>query len=259
MHYRFICFVCIHWLFFFIMIFYGQNTQAQIVNIEKERIKIHDSVGILGKVSATMNITKNKNLLVNADFNPHLQYKNRKHLLLAVAQIEYAALDKKMLSSGGFVHLRYNYALYRNIKAECFTQIQYNKVWNMPLRFLLGAGPRFKLLDIQKNRFYFGPLYMYEVQEVKTDNYTQHNHRMSAYLSWNMDINNQLFFSGTVYYQPLLIGFQNYRITSLGELSIAVSKHFTFDNRFTIIFDQTQTTDVPIQTYRYTAGLGYKF
>lgn len=232
---------------------------GQIVNIEKERIKKHDSSGIAGKISATLNITQNKTLLINADLNPHLQYKGKKHLILALAQTEYAALDAKTINSGGYVHLRHNYTVYKNIKSDVFTQLQYNKVWNMPFRFLLGGGPRIKVLDYLKNRLYFGPLYMYEVQEVKADNHIQHNHRMSAYLSWNMELNAIVFFSGTVYYQPLLKNFENYRLTGMGELNIAVSRHFTFDNRFGIIFDQTGTTDVPARTYRYTAGLGYKF
>ncbi len=242
-----------------LLLFHTRSGKAQIVNIEKERIRNHDSTGMMGKVSATMNITQNKNLLVNADLNPHLQYKNRKHLLLAIAQAEYAALDNKTINNGGFFHLRYNYALFRSVKAECFSQIQYNKIWNMPFRFLLGAGPRFKLLDVKKNRLYFGPLYMFEVQQVKGGDYTQYNHRMSAYLSWNSELNTIVFFSGTVYYQPLLKGFENYRFTGLCELNIALSRHFTFDNRFSMIFDQTRTVDVPPQTYRYTAGLGYKF
>lgn len=246
-------------LLFILWVFYACPGKAQIVNIEKERIRNHDSIGIMGKVSATINIIQNKNLLVNADLNPHLQYKNRKHLVLAIAQAEYAALDSKTINNGGFFHLRYNYALFRSVKAECFSQIQYNKIWNMPFRFLIGAGPRFKLLDFQKSRLYFGPLYMYEVQQVKTGNYTQYNHRMSAYLSWNTELNSLLFFSGTVYYQPLLSNFQNYRLTGLCELNFAISRRFTFDNRFTMIFDQTRTVDIPPQTYRYTAGLGYKF
>jgi hypothetical protein len=232
---------------------------AQIVNIEKERIKKQDSIGMAGKISATLNITQNKTLLINADLNPHLQYKGKKHLILALAQSEYAALDSKTINSGGFVHLRHNYSLYKNIKSDVFTQLQYNKVWNMPLRFLLGGGPRIKVLDYRKNRLYFGPLYMYEIQEVQAENFVQHNHRMSAYLSWNIELNAILFFSGTVYYQPLLKNFENYRLTGMGELNIAVSRHFSFDNRFMIIFDQTGTTDVPARTYRYTAGLGYKF
>lgn len=243
----------------FLFIFCFFTSTAQIVNVEKERIANHDSIGIMGKVSATINITQNKNLLVCGDLNPHLQYKNKKHFVLAIAQMEYAALDKKTISSGGFFHLRYNYAVHTNIKAECFTQIQYNNVWNMPFRFLMGAGPRFKLLDIKKNRLYFGPLYMYEIQQVKADNYTQHNHRISAYISWNIEPNSVVFFSGTVYYQPLLKDFQNYRYTGLCEVNFCFSKHFTFENHFDIIFDQTHTPDVPPQTYQYTAGLGYTF
>jgi hypothetical protein len=236
-----------------------QKAQAQIVNIEKERIRNQDSIALAGKLSTTFNLTQNKNLLINSDINPHLQYKNRKHILLGIAQWEYAALNKKNINNGGYVHLRYNYALFKNSKLEIFTQLQYNKVWNMPYRYLLGAGPRFKLLDAQKQKIYTGPLYMYEIQSVKADNYIQHNHRISTYVSWNTQLTSSLSFNGTVYYQPKIDQFSNYRLTGLCELNVVISKKLTFDNRFSYIYDQTLTTDVPASSYRYTAGLGYKF
>ncbi len=235
------------------------NSHAQIVNIEKERIKNQDSSRVLGKIGATVNITQNKKLAVNADFNPHVQYKRKKHLLLAIAQMEYASVDKAIINNGGFLHLRYNYALARNLKGELFSQVQYNKIWNMPLRFLLGGGPRFKLLDIKQNRLYFGPLYLFELQEVNAENHTQYNHRLSAYLSWNVDLAKGVLLAGTVYYQPLFVDFADYRLSGLCELNFTILPHFTFDNRFGFIFDQTQTTDVPSQMFRFTSGIGYRF
>lgn len=237
----------------------GIPCSAQIVNIEKERIKNQESKKLVGKISATLQITQNKKLAVNADFNPHLQYKHKKHLILAMAQMEYLAVEKTSINSGGFLHLRYNYALTQNTKAELFSQVQYNKIWNMPMRFLLGAGPRFKLIDLKQNRLYFGPLYLFELQKVSASNQTQCNHRLSAYLSWNFDWAKGVLFVGTVYYQPLLRDLSNYRLSGLCELNIALSPHFTFDNRFGFIYDQTETIDIPVQTYRFSSGFGYKF
>lgn len=241
------------------LLFVVRLAKAQIVNIEKERIKNQDSIKIMGKLSGTFNIVQNKNVSVYADFNPHIQYKNRKHLLLAIAQLEYSAINNSTINSGGLIHLRYNYAILKNLKAEIFTQAQYNKIWNMPLRYLVGFGPRFKLWEQNQNRLYFGPLYMFELQKVQNNQYVQYNHRLSAYLSWNLISNKILFFSGTLYYQPLLAHFQNYRISGLCELNFVISPHFTIDNRLILSYDQTNTTDVPAKTYRFTSGLGYKF
>jgi hypothetical protein len=204
---------------------------AQVVNIEKERIKNQDSIKIMGKVSGTFNIVQNKNISVYADFNPHIQYKNRKHLMLAIAQMEYSAINNFTINSGGLIHLRYNYAIHKS----------------------------FKLWEHNQNRFYFGPLYMFELQKVQTNQYVQYNHRLSAYVSWNLISNKFLFFSGTLYYQPLLAHFQNYRISGLCELNFAISPRFTIDNRLIFSYDQTKTTDVPTNTYRISSGLGYKF
>ncbi len=235
------------------------QSSAQIVNIEKERIRNHDSVGMMGKVSMTFSIIQNKTRLINAEFNPHLQYKNKKHLLLLIGQGVYAALDKKTVTNGAYGHLRYNYVLRPQIKAECFTQLQYNRIWNMPLRFLLGAGPRFKLFDVKQNRIYAAPLYLYEMQVVASGKTTQINHRLSAYLSWNIAAGSTLFFAGTVYYQPLLRDFSNYRVSGQGELNIAISKHLSFENKLTCIFDQTRTVDIPAESFQYSAGFGFKF
>lgn len=244
---------------FCILLFYKKTSICQIVNIEKERIRNHDSAIVVGKLSATLNISDNKKVLISSDINPHLQIKKNKHLFLTIAQWEFSTLDKSTINNGGYVHLRYNYAIASKIKLDVFTQFQYNKVWNMPLRYLLGAGPRIKLLDIQNNKLFFGPLYMFELQEEGSTHQTQYNHRLSSYVSWNINKSPFLFFAGTFYYQPLIANFNNYRMSTLVELNFTITKHFTFDNRFLWIFDNTKTIDIPTYSYRYTAGFGYKF
>lgn len=53
---------------------------AQIVNIEKERIKAHDSAGIEGQMNMSVQLNENKGLVFFSEINPHLQYKRAKHL-----------------------------------------------------------------------------------------------------------------------------------------------------------------------------------
>lgn len=246
-------------LLFIIFICLPNSCASQIVNIEKERIRNHDSIGFEGKLSTNINFSDNKNKQLNIDINPHLQYKNKKHIVLGVALWEYATLNNKIINNGGFIHCRYNYELRKNLKAEFFTQIQYNTIWNMPLRYILGGGPRIKILERNKNKLYFGPLYMYEIQYQKRDDFIQYNHRLSAYVSWNTYLNKIIFFTGTIYYQPLIRDFANYRLSGLTECNVALGKRFTLNNRFSYIFDQTQTIDIPAHTFRYTAGVNYYF
>jgi hypothetical protein len=232
---------------------------AQIVNIEKERIKAHDSAGIEGQMNLSVQLNENKGLVFFSEINPHLQYKRAKHLLLFVGHWDYTYAAKKVLNHGAFAHLRYNYALFKRIKWELFQQIQYNKIWNMPFRYLSGTGPRFKLLDWPNTKLYAGPLYIFEWQRVGAYGSDLFTHRLSSYISWNAQYKDLYRFSGTFYYQPNWINWRDTRFSTLVELQFKLNRQFSFDHRFTWIHDATGVVDIPLYTYRYTLGLGYRF
>ncbi|QLH46978.1 MAG: hypothetical protein HWD58_15935 [Bacteroidota bacterium] len=57
-----------------------------------------------------------------------------------------------------------------------------------------------------------------------------------------------LRFAGTVYYQPRLNQWMDYRISGQTELQLNLSKHFSLEQKTTWIFDETGFIGIPGKT-----------
>ena len=80
----------------------------------------------------------------------------------SIRLINFLKTKDEDLNNAGFLHFRYNYKLKKNwVRWEAFTQVQFNKANGLRLRFLIGTGPRFKLIQKEKFKTYIGALYMY--------------------------------------------------------------------------------------------------
>lgn len=245
--------------FLFLSLVTAQFASAQIVNIEKERLRNQDSARFVGKIAATAQLIENKGLSIFTDVNPHIQWKKNRHLILLIGQWEYLSALSNTVNHGGYAHLRYNYRLKPLLKWEFFTQIQYNRVWNMPWRYLAGTGPRLKCIDREAMQVYLGPLYLFEWQRSQLDEIDRYMHRLSAYMSWNTHWKSLLRFAGTIYYQPRLNVWTDYRISGQTELQISMNKHLSLEQKTTWIFDETGFIGIPHRNYRMSLGFSYRF
>ena len=93
-------------------------------------------------------ITDKKFFAVNAQ--AHVQYKSPKSLYLFLGGYGFLKGDDKSFVDYGFLHFRYNYKLNKTVRLEAFTQLQQNVITKINFRFLIGVGPRFKILGSQK-------------------------------------------------------------------------------------------------------------
>ena len=134
---------------------------AQIVNTEKARMQ-SDTTGWMGNAGASLSLVKNTQQVFTADANAHLQYKSKKSLYLILASYGFLKGGNNKLIDNTFIHLRYNYKLNKTIRWEVFTQLQNNVVTKIKSRYLLGTGPRFKILSTKIIRLYAASLIMYE-------------------------------------------------------------------------------------------------
>ncbi|QLH46980.1 MAG: hypothetical protein HWD58_15945 [Bacteroidota bacterium] len=71
-----------------------------------------------GKFAATAQLIENKGLSIFADFNPHIQFKKNRHIILLIGQWEYLSALSNTVNHGGYAHLRYNYRLKPLLKWE---------------------------------------------------------------------------------------------------------------------------------------------
>ncbi|GAB1405609.1 MAG: DUF481 domain-containing protein [Lentimicrobiaceae bacterium] len=247
-------------LLIIILIYLAPAANAQVLNIERERLKT-DTAGLAGSVKVNVNVIKNVKKLTETGFFSHLQYKKNRSLFLLLLDYNLIKSGKDDFSNNGMSHLRYNYKITPVVSAEAFGQAQFNKVLGINYRSLAGAGPRFKILGKPGFRLYAGVAWMLEHEEpVKKEdalfqNSTETLHRLSSYVSFTIKPVDNLLITNTTYFQPRPDKFNDYRISTDLSAFFKVTKIISFTFSYSYLFDKVPFEGVPAQVYAIKNGL----
>jgi len=220
---------------FFACLFIGKIS-AQIVNIESNRYTT-DTTGWKGNYEMGFAFGKQQEKYFAFSNTAHVQYKSKKSLYLILGSVDLLKSTSKQLVNSGFFHLRYNYKIRNWLRWEAFTQVQYNKLVGIRMRYLLGTGPRFKVVQVEKFKTYIGTLYMleYEINNDKTKKLLQG--RFSSYLSFSFRPIKTVEIVSTTYYQPLFSELKDYRISTENSLNFRFHKMLSFGINYRLNFD----------------------
>lgn len=223
-------------LLFLFLVLLTITVNAQIVNIEAERYTT-DTTGWRGNYSLGFTFGKQAVKYFAFSNTAHVQYKSKRNLYLLLGSIDLIKSDNQQLINSGFFHFRYNYKIKDWLRWEAFTQVQYNKLIGLRLRYLLGTGPRFKAVQVEKFKTYIGTLYMleYEVNNDKTQKLLQG--RFSAYLSFSLRPIKSVEIVSTTYYQPRFDDTKDYRISTDNSFSFRFHKMLSFGINFRLNLD----------------------
>jgi hypothetical protein len=244
---------------FFILFFFCNNLNGQIVNIESNRIH-DDSLGWAGGISGMFSAQKNKDLLLSANFRPKVMYKTKKHNVFIIGDYNFSKGSERIYSNAGMFHLRYAYRIKESpLKIEAYSQIQYNQLLDLRYRFLNGAGLRIKFIEKMNWKFYAGTSTFYERQLFVVDNTVVEDLRWSNYLSWYITPKDYITFTAATYYQPLWKDFNNYRVSGQYTLNFKITKQFSIKTELNFFHDSHPQPNVPKTIYATTMGFGFTF
>ena len=158
-----------------------------------------------------------------------------------------------------FLHFRYNYKLNRIVRWEAFTQVQQNVVTGISSRFLIGTGPRFKILSTKLIRLYAASLLMYEREE-ETNNNIIHNYiRSSSYVSFTITPNKQLEIISTSFFQPLPDNWNDYRLLNQVSIRVKAGKKLGVKLNWNYLNDSRPVAGIPSVNYNLSTGIDYEF
>ncbi|MFO7978631.1 MAG: DUF481 domain-containing protein [Bacteroidales bacterium] len=232
---------------------------AQLVNIEKDRKEQKE--GFQGNAALSLTLTKNTTSIFQISNQINLQYHKDPHTVLFLNNIGLMQVDGDNLINNGFQHLRYNYEVTDDLLTlEAFTQHQYNTIRLLQRRFLLGAGPRLKVLEGESVAIFLAPLVMYEYEQLSNDQQTQtRKFKGDLYFSGSLQLGERLFFSHTTYYQPDFAAFSEFRLASDTSLDVKISNRFSLQVAFDYLYDSHPPQDVPNTFYTLRNGLRYSF
>lgn len=212
------------------------SANAQIVNIERARFTT-DTTGWAGDYQMGFNFGKQKDNYFAFNNTAQVQYKTARHLYLVLGNVDLLKTKNDRIVNSGFFHFRYNYKIKPWLRWEAFSQVQYNKLTGIRMRYLTGTGPRFKATDVERFKLYIGTLYMmeYEINNDKTEKLLQG--RFSGYVSFSLRPSKQVEIVSTTYYQPRIELSKDYRISTENALNFKFNKLLSFGVKFRLNYD----------------------
>lgn len=238
-------------------LFISLNLSAQILNVEQQRI-VTDTTGWAGRINLSISASKFTKSLFAFNGLSHLQYKTKKDLYLIVLNYDIVNAGGENFDNRGYCHFRYNRKINELIRWELFTQVQFNSLTKINQRWLTGIGPRLKLSEYEKAKFYFGIAYMYEFEELKEPKIFHRDHRLSSYFTFTLLPETQVKLVNTTYIQPLIRDFTDFRVSNDTALSFRISKSLRFTTSLSFLYDENPPLEVPQLNYLLKNGIEYK-
>ncbi len=234
---------------------------SQIVNTESSRMQT-DTTGWIGGFGTAFSITQNTSKIIGMDAEAHVQYKttNDRGLWLFLTNFNFLKVGSRESIRNYFAHLRYNFKVNLWLRWEFFTQYQDNAITSIDPRLLLGTGPRFKIISIEKFRLYAAVLLMYEMEREKTTpKIIHHDWRNSSYISFTWLPNKATELISTTYFQPRLDKFSDYRILNQAVFRVKATPHFSMSAKWSYLHDRFPAGTSPRTTYSFATGVDYDF
>ena len=246
-------------LFFLCMMMICFSLQAQIVNVESQRMQ-SDTTGWLGSAGTNFMFQKNTVEVININVNAHVQYKTQKNLYLFLGSYNLLRGSGQTLSNNLFYHLRYNYKISNLLRWEVFTQLQQNSITGINIRVLAGTGPRFKLQGTKQLSLYAATAVMYEYEKEQTTPAIYHRDvRSSSYFTATYKPKDNIELIGSLFYQPLYKDFNDYRILNEISLKLKLGKRFNFVTGWYYLYDSKPAASTPNLNFSITNGIEYDF
>ncbi|MBK8369053.1 MAG: DUF481 domain-containing protein [Bacteroidetes bacterium] len=232
--------------------------KAQVINIEGKRF-MNDTNGWVGNTDFNFNVFNNTQQVLQFSNTLRVQYQKNRSRFILLNDLNFIKAGNTDFANAGYQHFRYNYKVSKWITMEAFTQTQYNPVLKLDFRYLIGAGPRLKLLKKEHAKIYVAALYMYEYDDIVADPINLYEHRMSSYLTCTFSILKNVEFTSTTFYQPNIENTPDYRIANDSGLEIHINKHLNFKSSFNMLYDTYQPVGIPDLVYSFRNGLSVKF
>lgn len=242
-----------------ILILLTYKLNAQIVNVESLRIQT-DTIGFAGNLGGDFTLSKDVDKIFSANAYATIQYKSKRNIYLILGNYSFLKGANKKLLNKLFAHFRYDHKITDFFRMETFTQIQSNKITKIDTRFLVGAGPRFKIPTFKNLKTYLGILFMYEYEKELTDPIIYHNViRNSSYLSFTYTPNDRVKLTSTTFYQPIVNKFNDFRILNQENVTFSISKKFSVTLNWDYLYDALPVKGIPKSNYTFSTGLKYEF
>lgn len=247
----------------YIIIFFvclcSQSLSGQLINIENKRM-LDDSIRFTFSNHLGFNLTSNNgDYIYQISNNITTQFKpnNLKHNFFFTGNYNVIRSQEKDFNNNWMLHFRYNYRMSNHWRFEGFLQTQNDELLEINSRQLTGFGLRFKAINDKSAYLNLGTTYMYEREESVSAEQTNFFHRSSNYCAFGYTFNkSQLEISNTIYFQPLYIKLNDYRLLNEFLFSVGVTEFASITANF--IYARDNVTPSGISQTSLRTHLGFR-
>ena len=209
---------CLLISFLFLLASWPERTFAQILNVEKTRIKGDSANYLVGNVGVNFSIN-NRNLtdvgegiyFIGLAATSDLGYLTEHSSFFLLSQFQYNATSEQDINSTGYGHFRTTFRRKQPLSYETFAQLQYDQGRGMVLRGLIGGNIRLRVYEAERSNLYVGIGAMRErevwevpdglVAEASDETVTVNIWKSTNYLVTNVSLNEFISFNAIAYFQ----------------------------------------------------------
>ncbi len=234
---------------------------AQVVNIERLRLQ-SSKQGWSGSVDGNLNLQSNQSTVFSVNGNAHVQNRVDSNVYLLVSQTGFVKASESDVVNFAFGHFRYTRYVTDWLSLEGFTQLQQNRVNGIASRWLIGVGPRFKVLDSDNANLVTGLLVVRERERETVDSIEIHRDiRVSSYIgaSYTPEAASYISISTTTYFQPRVGRFSDIRISSDWNIEVSLRQNLKLVTTFNIVYDAVPPVGINKTVYAIRNGLRFTF
>jgi len=174
-----------------------------------------------------------------------------------MATREYSNSNGQKSADNAFVHLRYNYYVTEKNSVEVFAQTNVDDFRSLESRELFGLGYRHEMN--RASAYGVGLFNEHEKYLVNDEYLTFNQNRINLYWALAKKINQHVTLTNTLYYQPNIEEFGDWRAFNKLGISSVLTKNVSMNFGFLVEHDSQPVLNVEATDISYQAGFEIRF
>ena len=199
-----------------------------------------------------------------ASLSGQFSWTAEKFINLAIIGYQYGKSNDVRSMNKAFIHYRYIHQLTESLDWELFTQLEKNEFTRLSYRGLFGVGVRFSALNTEAHHAFLGLGAFYSREKIKfstglTDDGIEKLTRGNLYFLSKYKVKPTISFSNTLYYQPRLSQFSDYRALFESKLDFKINEDLSFRLSLEIEHDSEPSQTIKSTDVSYMTGIKLSF
>lgn len=244
---------------FLLLISCNYYISAQIIKVDQDWHAVDSVKTWDGVIDVTAESIKNTISIFQLVGSVQISHSSERDVILSASSLRLLYEENEALENAGYQHLRYIYNLDSVFSIEAFTQVQFDQLLKIKMRWVTGTGIRLKLLNSDNFKLYIRPGYMYEYEKEDSTMNINSNHRLSTYVTLRMRTLGKARFYFTLFYQPRLDDFSDFRLSPAWTIEMNVYKNLSVSLSGDYRYDTKPVAGVNKSTYILTQGFSWRF